>query len=367
MIKFLDLYRINKEYETKFKNEFKGFLESGFYILGDAVKQFETNFAKYCGTQHCIGVANGLDALTLIFKGYVSLGKLNIGDEIIVPANTYIASILAIINAGLKPVFVEPELHTFNLDFKNIKKAINQKTKAILVVHLYGQLANMSEINTIAKANGLLVIEDAAQAHGAINNQGIKAGNFGDAAGFSFYPTKNLGALGDAGAVTTNNTQLSEIIKSLRNYGATAKYVNDFQGVNSRLDALQALFLNIKLVDLDAHNKRRLEIANFYLEHINNVKIALPFTLGKGNHVFHQFVIEVNHRDHFQKYMTENCIETIIHYPIPPHKQKALKNYNKLKLPRTEYIHNVVVSLPINPVLTDEEIRKIVNAVNNYS
>lgn len=366
MIKFLDLYRLNKSYEAEFKLEFQNFLDSGYYILGDAVKQFESDYSAYCGTDYCIGVGNGLDALTLIFKGYIQLGKINQGDEVIVPANTYIATILAILQSGLKPVLVEPNENTYNLDPKTINQAITSKTKAILVVHLYGQLANMKAINAIAGANNLLVIEDAAQAHGSENSDTIKAGNLGDAAGFSFYPTKNLGALGDAGAITTNCKDLAEVVNKLRNYGASSKYVNDVIGVNSRLDELQAVFLNIKLKYLDRDNSKRRDIATFYLENIKNPKVKLPYFSGTNNHVFHQFVIEVENREEFISFMNTNGIGTLVHYPIAPHNQEAMVDFNHLSFPITEKIHKLVVSLPLNPVLKSGEINQIVEVVNTY-
>jgi len=366
MIKFLDLHKINARFEDEFKSEFNMFLNSGRYILGDGLKRFESNFSNYCGTKYCIGTANGLDALTLIFKGLIELGKLNKGDDVIVPANTYIASILAIIQAGLNPILVEPEAKTYNLDPEKTIQAITPKTKAVLIVHLYGQLADMERITELANEYSLLVIEDAAQAHGAQNSKGIKAGNFGLASGFSFYPTKNLGALGDAGAVTTNSKELAKTIVKLRNYGTSSKYVNDIIGVNSRLDELQAVFLNIKLKELDIDNLKRIKIANTYLENINNPKIKLPQFSKKNNHVFHQFIIEVKDRKEFIEYMDRNHIGTLIHYPIPPHKQQALSTFVDLYLPITDNIHKVVVSLPLNPVLSTIEINTIVEVVNNY-
>ncbi|MCB0461786.1 MAG: DegT/DnrJ/EryC1/StrS family aminotransferase [Flavobacteriaceae bacterium] len=385
MIKFQDLKLINSRYDAEFKEAYKRFLNSGCYILGDEVGTFETAFANYCSTKYCIGTGNGLDALVLIFNAYKVLGKLKGGDEVIVPANTYIASILSVIHAGLKPVLVEPDESTFNISPIEIKKAITKKTKAILAVHLYGQLADMQAINSIAKANNLLVVEDAAQAHGAVANFNIqipnskavkkesatnqsvlKAGNLSDAAGFSFYPSKNLGALGDGGAVTTNDDELAEIIGKLRNYGTSSKYVNDVIGYNSRLDELQATFLNIKLPMLDLDNAKRISIAKYYSESIKNSKIKLPKVACNLSHVFHQFVIRVTNRDDFQAYLKSNQVETLIHYPIPPHKQKALLPYKSLNLPITEAIHNTVISIPISPVMPQTEIEKIVELINAY-
>ena len=366
MIKFLDLLKINSRFESQFKRDFNSFLNSGQYILGDGLKRFESNFANYCGANYCIGTGNGLDALTLIFKSFIELGKLKENDEVIVPANTFIASILSVIHANLKPVFVEPDDKTFNISVTEIKKHITPKTKAILAVHLYGQLANMDAIKTLAKKNDLLIIEDAAQAHGAIDAAGKKAGNLGDAAAFSFYPAKNLGALGDGGAISTNNGELAKLISELRNYGTTSKYVNHYVGLNSRLDEIQALFLNIKIKQLDADNLIRQKIAKRYLNEINNKKIRLPFYDKSLNHVFYVFVVRVKNREHFINYLQDNNIESLVHYPIPPHKQKALLNYSKLNLPITETIHNEVVSLPLNPVLTDYEVMQIIEIINLF-
>ena len=320
MIKFLDLHKINSRYEKEFSTKFTAFLESGYYILGKEVDLFEQNYAAYCGTNHCIGTGNGLDALVLIFKSFIHLGKLKLGDEVLVPANTYIASILSVIEAGLKPVFVEPDAKTFNISPSEIEKHISVNTKAIMPVHLYGQLADMEKINAIAKTHGLLVVEDAAQAHGAENNLGIKAGNLSDAAAFSFYPSKNLGALGDAGAVTTNNEDIANCIRLLRNYGSKEKYKNEIIGCNSRLDELQAAFLSIKLKGLDNENKRRQEVATQYLNGIINEKIILPFYDTTKNHIFHAFVVQVNERKKFTEYLTNNGVGWLIHYPIAPHK-----------------------------------------------
>ncbi|MEH6538126.1 MAG: DegT/DnrJ/EryC1/StrS family aminotransferase [Psychroserpens sp.] len=367
MIKFLDLNKINARFEDEFSSQFKTFLNSGYYIKGAEVERFEQNFAKYCGTKHCIGVANGLDALFLIFKAYIELGKLKPGDEVLVPANTYIATMLSIINSGLKPVFVEPNEDTFNISPSEIEKHLTSKTKAILVVHLYGQLADMLAINTIAKKHNLLVIEDAAQAHGAtLSSEEKKAGNLSDAAGFSFYPTKNLGALGDAGAVTTNDDELAACIKILHNYGSSKKYSNEKIGINSRLDELQAVFLNIKLNVLDSDNAIRKGIAKRYLSEIDNPKIKLPFYDFTDNHVFHVFVIRVADRAHFISYLEKNGIGYLIHYPVAPHHQKALLPYKSLYLPITEAIHDTVVSIPLSPVMTNDEIETIINALNLY-
>ncbi|WP_452219844.1 DegT/DnrJ/EryC1/StrS family aminotransferase [Lacinutrix salivirga] len=366
MIKFLDLHKINKRFEPEFKEVFSVFLDSGYYILGNQVEQFETEYANYCGTKHCVGVSNGLDALILIFKAYIKLGKLSVGDEIIVPANTYIASILSIIQAGLIPVLVEPNPDTFNIESSTIKKHLTHKTKAVLVVHLYGQLANMESITALAKTNNLLVIEDAAQAHGAVNSKGIKAGNLSNAAAFSFYPSKNLGALGDAGAITTNDSELNSLLRQLRNYGSSKKYENEHVGFNNRLDELQAALLNVKLPVLDSDNEKRREIAVRYLSEINNHKIQMPFYSGLNDHVFHVFVVRVNDRKHFADYLNTNAIGTLIHYPKPPHLQQALTQFKSLKLPITAQIHEQIISIPISPVMESNEVDTVINVLNSY-
>lgn len=366
MIKFLDLKAINKPYQEAFQKQLELFLESGHYILGEATKAFEQNFANYCGTKYATGVSNGLDALTLIFRAFKQLGHLKSGDEVLVPANTYIASILSVVHADLKPVFVEPDINTYNLNPNALEKHITSKTKAILVVHLYGQLVEMTAINALAKKHKLLVIEDAAQAHGAENKSRKRAGNLSDAAAFSFYPSKNLGALGDAGAVTTNNKKLDETIRALRNYGSKEKYINTHLGYNKRLDELQAAFLNIKLKNLDTDNSKRRVIAKRYLTEITNKKIALPVYNLSKNHVFHLFVVRVANREKFVTYLKNNQVETLIHYPIPPHKQEALASFKNLKLPITEAIHKTVVSIPISPILLDAEVSKLINLLNAY-
>jgi dTDP-4-amino-4,6-dideoxygalactose transaminase len=366
MIHFLNLKKINQPFKVAFQKKMKQFLEGGWYILGNEVKQFETDFATYCGTKHCIGVGNGLDALVLIFKAYIHLGKLEKGDEVIVPANTYIASILAILQADLVPVLVEPNLETFNINPEAIEAKITSKTKAILPVHLYGQLCEMKTINEIAQKHNLLVIEDAAQAHGSQFSENEKAGNLGHAAAFSFYPGKNLGALGDAGAITTNDDELANVLFSMRNYGSKVKYENEIIGVNSRLDELQAAFLNIKLKQLESENEFRRSMAKRYLSEIKNDKITLPNWDLSQNHVFHLFVIRTADRLALQNYLKDNGIETMIHYPIPPHKQKALVNWNQLSFPITEKIHNEVLSIPLNSGLKASEIQHIITVLNKF-
>ena len=365
MIKFLDLQKINQQYQEQFQQKMRLVLDKGWFIIGDEVKTFEANFADYCGTKHCIGVGNGLDALVLIFKGYIQLGKLQKGDEVIVPANTYVASILAILHADLVPILVEPKLETYNLNPNLISEKITAKTKAILAVHLYGQLTEMEAINIIAKQHNLIVIEDAAQSHGAISNH-KKAGNLSDAAAFSFYPGKNLGALGDAGAITTNDEVLAKVLFAIRNYGSEKKYHNEFIGFNSRLDELQAAFLNVKLPHLNEDNDIRRTIAKRYLSEIKNAKIILPTSDFSGNHVFHLFVVRTEKRAELQTYLKQNNIETLIHYPIPPHQQKAFKNWNDLRFPITEKIHQEVLSLPISPIMTINEVDYLIKILNQY-
>lgn len=366
MIHFLNLRKLNQPFEVAFQKKMKQFLDGGWYILGNEVKQFETDFATYCGTKHCIGVGNGLDALVLIFKGYIHLGKLQKGDEVIVPANTYIASILAVLQADLVPVLVEPRLETYNINPEEIEAKITSKTKAILPVHLYGQLCEMKVINKIAQKHNLLVIEDAAQAHGSQFSENEKAGNLSNAAAFSFYPGKNLGALGDGGAITTNDDVLANVLFSMRNYGSKVKYENEIIGVNSRLDELQAAFLNIKLKQLDSENEFRRSMAKRYLSEIKNEKIIMPSWDLSQKHVFHLFVIRTSNRLALQNYLKENRIETMIHYPIPPHKQKALSNWNNLSFPITEKIHDEVLSIPLNSGLKASEIQHIITILNQY-
>jgi len=365
MIKFFDLQKINSAYQVQFQQKMDLVLEKGWFILGEEVALFEANFAQYCGTKYCAGVGNGLDALILIFKAYIQLGRLQKGDEVIVPANTYIATILALLQADLVPVLVEPNLQTYNLDPNLVTSKITPKTKAILAVHLYGQLADMIALSAIAKEHGLWLFEDAAQAHGAANEIG-KAGNLSDAAAFSFYPAKNLGAIGDAGAVTTSDEAVHQMVMTLRNYGSEQKYHNKVIGVNSRLDELQAAFLNVKLPQLEADNDSRREQAKRYCTEINNEKIILPAWEGSKNHVFHLFVVRTENRGHLQEYLKAKGIETMIHYPIPPHQQEALPEWHSLSFPITEKIHQEVLSIPISPLMTRVEVDTIIHALNQY-
>ncbi len=381
MIKFLDLQKINAQYTAELKQVAAEVIDSGWYLLGERVKQFETNLANYIGVKHAIGVANGLDALRLILKAYIEMGIMQEGDEVIVPANTYIATILAITDNRLKPVLVEPDINSYNLDISLVEQHITLRTRAIMVVHLYGQVCWSEELEVIAKKHKLKIIEDNAQAIGAIYSIGNlkseiinrKTGSLGDAAGFSFYPGKNLGALGDSGAVTTNDDHLAEIVRAIANYGSKVKYQNEYQGLNSRLDEIQAAFLDVKLKYLDAENQRRREIAEYYCKNIANPVVLLPvFTNPQSaicnlkSHVWHLFVIRTPHRDQLQKYLTENGIQTLIHYPIPPHKQLAYKEWNNLSFLTTEKIHNEVLSLPIGSIMTDVEVESIIEIINQY-
>ncbi|MEQ1554696.1 MAG: DegT/DnrJ/EryC1/StrS family aminotransferase [Ferruginibacter sp.] len=366
MIKFLDLQKINGQYALEFNKAFDNVLKSGWFILGKEVEKFEKEFAGYCGTKYCIGVANGLDALILILEAYKELGIMQVGDEVLVPSNTYIASILAVSKAGLVPVLCEPKIDTYLLDSNIIESKITSKTKAILPVHLYGQLCEMDEINTIAKKYNLKVIEDSAQSHGAIYSNGKRSGNLGDASGFSFYPGKNLGALGDAGAITTNDEKLFETIVALRNYGSFKKYRNLFKGMNSRLDEIQAPLLSIKLKNLDKDNSYRQNVAEIYLQHIKNPKIILPKVNLPKSHVWHVFTVRVENRVQFQDYLSNNGIETVIHYPIPPHKQPAYKELEKMDFPISEKIHEGIISIPLSPIISKDEINKIIECLNKF-
>ncbi len=363
MIPFLNLQKINSLYAHELKQAAEDVIRSGWYLLGEKVKQFESELAQYTGVQHTVGTGNGLDALSLILRAYMETEVMKEGDEIIVPANTYIASILAITHNRLKAVLTEPDINTYNLDISLVEQKITKRTKAIMVVHLYGQTCWSDELEQVAQKHNLIIIEDNAQAIGAEWNS-KKTGSLGHAAAFSFYPGKNLGALGDAGAVATNDNTLAEVARTLGNYGSSQKYVNQFQGYNSRMDELQAAFLSVKLKYLDKENQIRREIANYYLENINNPNIILPTQNTK--HTWHLFVIRHPKRDALQKFLMQNGIETLIHYPIPPHKQKAYSQWNPLSLPITEQIHNEVLSLPISHVLDDSEIEHIVTTINKF-
>ncbi|MED4599483.1 DegT/DnrJ/EryC1/StrS family aminotransferase [Paenibacillus validus] len=362
MIPFLDLKEINIRHEAEITNAMNRVLHSGWYILGQEVDQFEKEFADYCGVKHCIGVANALDALTLIIRGY----GIGINDEIIVPSNTYIASILAVSANGAVPVLVEPEQGTFNIDPTRIEEKITKNTKAIMVVHLYGQACNMKPIQDLARRHNLRIIEDCAQAHGAIYED-KRVGNLGDAGAFSFYPGKNLGALGDGGAITTNDDQLASQLRAIRNYGSHKKYENLYKGVNSRLDELHAALLRVKLRYLDADNQARRKIAQYYLDHVHNEKIIKPFVQNMPeSHVWHLFVVQTESREHLQAYLQDKGIQTLIHYPIPPHHQKAYEEWSQLQYPISEEIHRTVLSLPISPVMPLDQVQVVVEALNAY-
>ncbi|GAB1233418.1 DegT/DnrJ/EryC1/StrS family aminotransferase [Ferrigenium sp. UT4] len=370
MIPFLDLKGINAQYRDALIQAATNVIDSGWYIQGRELHAFEREFSDYCGTRHCVGVANGLDALTLTLRAWKTLGKLKEGDEVIVPANTYIASILAITENQLKPALVEPDAATYNLCPIKAAAAITPKTRAIVAVHLYGQLAPMPEIMALADQHQLLVLEDSAQAHGAEIN-GKKAGNWGHASGFSFYPGKNLGALGDAGAVTTNNEELARTIRALGNYGSHKKYENLYQGVNSRLDEMQAALLRVKLKHLDAETARRKEIALAYAKGIHNPVIQQPIAAENtpetlGSHVFHLYVVRTEEREALQAHLGAAGVQTLIHYPIPPHQQQAYRNWNKEHHPLTETIHKQVLSLPISPVMSHEQVNAVIEACNAF-
>ncbi|MEP2448777.1 MAG: DegT/DnrJ/EryC1/StrS family aminotransferase [Balneola sp.] len=369
MIKFLDLQKINAKYAEEIKNAVNHVIDSGWYLLGKEVQAFENEFSDYIGVKNTIAVANGLDALRIILRAYIELGYMSEGDEIIVPANTYIASILAIKDNNLTPVLVEPDINTYNINPDLIEEHISEKTKGIMIVHLYGQNAYSEKIGELCEKFDLKLIEDAAQAHGAYYKN-MKVGSIGDASGFSFYPGKNLGALGDAGAICTNNDELSDVCRALGNYGSEQKYYNKYQGYNSRLDEIQAAILRIKLKHLDQDTQRRNEIACYYLNNIDNPHVVLPKVDESDQklrtHVWHLFVVRVSNRENFIHYLEDAGIQTLIHYPIAPNKQKGYPKLQNYTLPITEKIHNEVVSLPISPVMTDKEVETVVDAINYY-
>jgi dTDP-4-amino-4,6-dideoxygalactose transaminase len=365
MIPFLDLKNINAQYREELIEACTKVIDSGWYVQGNECIEFEKEFAQYCGTKYAVGVANGLDALILILRAYKEMGILKDGDEVIVPSNTYIASILAISQNNLVPVLVEPDLDTYLIDPLKIEEKITSKTKAIMPVHLYGQTCEMDEINKIAKKYGFKVIEDSAQSHGAYYKN-KRCGNLGDASGFSFYPGKNLGALGDGGAVTTNDEELAHTIKALGNYGSHKKYENLYKGVNSRLDEMQAAMLRVKLRYLDIEIEKRRAIADYNLENIKNENIILPKVRAKDNSVWHLFVIRTNKRDELQKYLLDNGVQTLIHYPLAPHKQEAYKEWSDENLPISERIHDEALSLPISGVQSLDDTMKIVKVVNEF-
>ncbi|MGP1593862.1 MAG: DegT/DnrJ/EryC1/StrS family aminotransferase [Treponema sp.] len=366
LIPFLPIKDITESFEPALSQKIHEVIKKGWYIHGEECKQFEKSFAEYCGVSQCIGVGNGLEALKLILRAYKLLGVFESGDEIIVPSNTFIATILAISAEQLIPVFVEPDIHDYVIDTTKIEAKITAKTKAIMPVHLYGRLCNMEVITAIAKQHNLKVIEDAAQAHGA-KTDGKRSGSFGDAAGFSFYPGKNLGCLGDGGCVTTNDDVLADLIRKLANYGSSVKYVHEYKGENSRLDEIQAAVLSVKLERLDEDNDRRRQIAAMYNAGIKNKAIILPKLHEKEEHVWHIYSVRVQNRKAFIDYLKDCGIETVIHYPTPPHKQKAYKEFSHLYLPISERIHAEVVSFPMSPILTDKEVNYVIEKVNDWT
>lgn len=365
MIKFLDLQKVTAKYSNEIHAAVQRVVDSGWYLQGQENENFERHYSEYIGTKYTVGVANGLDALIWILRGYIELGVMKPGDEVIVPANTYIATILAITENGLKPVLVEPDINTYQIDDRLIEEKITDRTKAVCIVHLYGQCAYTDKIGDICKKYGLKLIEDNAQAHGCIYH-GKKTGSIGDAAGHSFYPGKNLGALGDAGAVTTDDDELAEVIRSLANYGSSRKYVFKYTGRNSRLDEIQAAILDVKLKHLDEDIQLRKYVAKYYIENIKNPKVILPNVFDWNQHVFHIFTIRCEERDRLQRYLEENGVGTNIHYPVPPHKQECYKDWNNISLPVTEKIHDTELSLPMSPVMTEEEIGYVVSRLCEF-
>ena len=374
MIKYLDLKAVNSLYDEEIRSAVSRVLDSGWYLKGEATRRFEQHYAEYIGTRYCIGCGNGLDALTLIFRAYMEMGVMQRGDEVIVPANTYIASILAITECGLKPVLVEPSWETLQIDDTLIEQAITPRTRAIMIVHLYGCCAYTSRIGDICRNHHLKLIEDSAQAHGC-TFEGRKTGSLGDAAGHSFYPTKNLGALGDAGAVTTNDSQLAAVVEALGNYGSSNKYVFDYVGRNSRMDEIQAAILDVKLKHLDTDNQRRKEMAARYQREVSNDLVRLRLvgneqysrsSLPPRDSVYHILPVFCERREELQKFLLDNGIETQIHYPIPPHKQRCYPEWNNLSLPITEKIHAQELSIPCNQALTDAEIERVVAFLNAF-
>lgn len=365
MIKFLDLQKVTEKYGEEIYSAVKRVVDSGWYLQGKENERFEADYSAYIGTKYTIGVANGLDALIWIFRAYVEMGVMKPGDEVIVPANTYIASILAITENGLVPVLVEPDLGTYQIDDTRIEEAITSRTKAILIVHLYGQCAYTNRIGDICKKYNLKLVEDNAQAHGC-RFQGQHTGSLGDAAGHSFYPGKNLGALGDAGAVTMNDEELAKTVRALANYGSSRKYVFQYTGRNSRLDEIQAAVLDVKVRHLDEDIARRKEIARYYIENIRHPQIITPQVEDWDANVFHIFPVRCEKRDELQKYFADNGIQTIIHYPIPPHKQECYREWNHCSFPVTEKIHAEELSLPMSPVMTQKEVEEVVRVLNAF-
>ncbi len=374
MIKFLDIQKITASYEPELSAAAQRVIRSGWFLLGEETAAFEREYASYIGARHCIGVANGLDALRLIFKAWIEMGEMKEGDEVIVPANTYIASILAITDNRLKPVLVEPDMATYNLDLSKVEQHITSRTKAIMVVHLYGRICWSEGLEQLAGRYRLKIVEDNAQAAGAVlpGTPQRKSGALGDAAGHSFYPGKNIGALGDGGTVTTGDDELARVVRALANYGSVRKYVNDYQGLNSRLDEIQSAMLRVKLPRLDADNSHRREIALYYHRNIKTPGLVLPVTDGTDkiagdlSHVYHLFVVRHPERDRLQQHLTDNGVQTLIHYPIPPHRQEAYRQFSSLSLPLTEQIHREVLSLPISQVMEQQEYERVTEIINDF-
>ena len=365
MIKFLDLQKVTQKYAEEIHEAVNRVVDSGWYLQGKENEKFEADYSAYIGTKYTVGCANGLDALIWIFRAYVEMGVMQAGDEVIVPANTYIASILAISENGLKPVLVEPNIETYQIDDSKIERALTERTKGILIVHLYGQCAYTDKIGELCKKYNLKLVEDNAQAHGCMF-KGHRTGSLGDAAGHSFYPGKNLGAFGDAGAVTTDDEELAKTVRAVANYGSQRKYVFKYIGRNSRLDEIQAAVLDVKLKHLEEDLAIRKQVSKYYIDHITNPKIITPIVKDWDAHVFHIFTIRCKRRDELQKYLADNGVQTIIHYPIPPHKQECYKEWNHLSFPITEQIHNEELSLPMSPVITKEEVEKVVEVINKF-
>lgn len=365
-MQFLDLKKITQQYADEIHEAVSRVTDSGWYLQGKENELFEQEYSSYIGTKYCVGCANGLDALTLIYRAYIEMGLMQAGDEVIVPANTYIASILAITENGLVPVLVEPKAETLEIDEEQIERHITERTRSIMIVHLYGRCAYTDKIGEICSKHGLLLVEDNAQAHGCRTADGRRTGSIGDAAGHSFYPGKNLGALGDGGAVTTNNQQLAETVRTLANYGSSRKYVFKYAGRNSRLDELQAAVLRVKLAHLDDDNSHRSKVAQRYIDNIKNPLICLPETMYEGGNVFHLFPVFCERRDELQQYLHDNDVQTLIHYPIPPHKQECYSDWNVMSLPITEQLHSQELSLPISQVMTLDEADEVVELVNRF-
>ena len=364
-VPFLSLHDVTQKYKEEIHEAALRVIDSGWYLQGIENEKFEADYAKYIGTKYCIGVANGLDALIWILRAYIELGRLKKGDEIIVPANTYIATILAITENGLTPVLVEPKFETLEIDDDLLESKITGRTKAIMIVHLYGRCAYTKKIGELCKKYNLYLFEDNAQAHGCLFD-GRKTGSLGDAAGHSFYPGKNLGALGDGGAVTTDDKEVAETVRALANYGSKKKYVFEYTGRNSRLDDIQAAVLDVKLKYLDDDNDHRKQVARRYISGIKNPKIIVPETSDFSANVYHLFPVFCEQRDALQEYLKSKGIGTVIHYPIPPHKQQCYKEWNNISLPVTERIHNTELSLPIGPAITDEQVQYVIDTINNW-